>query len=142
MSELTAKISPISHGQLISVSEDVYYTFYRFKRYELNLEEKDSRNQKVLFSNLDTEKMTGEEMIPDENMEPVEDEAIRNIMIEKLKQAIVGLRPAEREILDLIYFQGFSERQAGALLKINQSVVNKKKMRALKKMRFFMEHNY
>ena len=52
-------------------------------------------------------------MIPDENMEPVEDEAIRNIMIEKLKQAIVGLRPAEREILDLIYFQGFqSGRQA------------------------------
>ena len=86
--------------------------------------------------------MTGEEMIPDENMEPVEDEAVRNIMIEKLKQAIVGLRPAEREILDLIYFQGFSERQAGALLKINQSVVNKKKLRALKKMRFFMEHNY
>lgn len=113
MSELTAKISPISHGQLISVSEDVYYTFYRFKRYELNLEEKDSRNQKVLFSNLDTGKMTGEEMIPDENMEPVEDEAVRNIMIEKLKQAIVGLRPAEREILDLIYFQGFqSGRQA------------------------------
>lgn len=37
------------HGQLISVSEDVYYTFYKFKRYELNLEEKDSRNQKVLF---------------------------------------------------------------------------------------------
>lgn len=81
-------------------------------------------------------KMTGEEMIPDENMEPVEDEAVRNIMIEKLKQAIVELHPAEREILDLIYFQGFSERQAGALLKIEQSVVNKKKMRALKKCGF------
>lgn len=36
--------------QLVPVEEKVYYAYYRAKRYEKNLEEKDARNRKVLFS--------------------------------------------------------------------------------------------
>lgn len=52
-------------GQLIPVSQDVYLTYYRMKRRELHLEEKDMAHGVFHYSALDTEETTGENGIPD-----------------------------------------------------------------------------
>ena len=51
-------------GQLIPVSQDVYLTYYRMKRRELHLEEKDMAHGVFHYSALDTEETTGENGIP------------------------------------------------------------------------------
>ena len=77
--------------QMITVDEEVYYAYYRAKRYEKYLEEKDRRNRKVLFSNLDTETTTGEEIIPDVGAISVEALVTDALMIERIKECLVSL---------------------------------------------------
>lgn len=68
-------------GHLVEVTKDVYLTYYRVERHTKTLDEKDVRNGKVSYSDLDTEETLGEEMVPDPNAESVEDKAVGNILI-------------------------------------------------------------
>ena len=67
-------------GILVEVSEEVYRAYYSIERHTRTLDEKDTRNGKVLYSDLDTKELLGEEMIPDTDYEPVEYTSIHNIL--------------------------------------------------------------
>lgn len=101
--------------QIIPVSEDVYYAYYRARRYEKYLEEKDKRNRKVLFSNLDTETTTGEEMIPDEGAISIEALVTDALMIERIKECLESLGEEETEIVRVLFYENKSEREAAAV---------------------------
>ena len=49
----------------IQVTREVYQAYYGFERHLRTLEEKDTRNGTVRYSDLDTEETLGEELIPD-----------------------------------------------------------------------------
>ena len=63
-------------GILVDVSKEVYRAYYSIERHTRTLDEKDIRNGKVLYSDLDTDELLGEDMIPDMTSERVEDSAI------------------------------------------------------------------
>lgn len=125
--------------QMIPVDEEVYYAYYRAKRYEKYLEEKDRRNRKVLFSNLDTETTTGEEMIPDGGAISVEALVIDALMIERIKECLVSLGEEEKEIVRVLFYDNRSEREAAAIWGISQPAVHKRKNRVLTQLRGMLE---
>ena len=49
-------------GILVDVSKEVYHAYYSIERHTRTLDEKDTRNGKVLYSELGTEEVLGEEM--------------------------------------------------------------------------------
>lgn len=124
--------------QLVPVEEKVYYAYYRARRYEKNLEEKDARNRKVLFSNLDTEMMNGEEMIPDMETRSVEAFVIETLMMERMRKSLELLGEEEKEIVRVLFYENMSEREAAAEWGISQPAVHKRKNRVLTQLRNMM----
>ena len=127
------------NGELINVSEEVYLTYYRMRSRERYLDQKDIRNGKVLYSNLDTDETTGEEGIPDLAAESVEDMAIQKVMADKLHQCLDLLSAHERELLIEIYFNEKSEVQLAKELGILQQTISYQKLKILKKLQKMMK---
>lgn len=84
---------------LVEVTKEVYVTYYRMRRREQFLEEKDDRNGKVLYCDLDTEEVLGEEMIPDRVSPDVQDAVIARLMAEKLHAGLKKLPEGGAEAL-------------------------------------------
>ena len=86
-------------GILVDVSKEVYHAYYSIERHTRTLDEKDTRNGKVLYSDLDTDELLGEEVLPDRNAERVEDSAICSILCEELHYQLAMLPAQDRYIL-------------------------------------------
>ena len=132
-------VSHLIINQLINVSEEVYLTYYRMRSRERYLDQKDIRNGKVLYSNLDSDETTGEEGIPDLGAESVEDAAIRKVMADKLHQCLDLLPAHERELLKEIYFNEKSEVQIAKEMGMLQRTLNYRKHNILKKLQEMMK---
>ena len=127
-------------NQQVKVSEKVYRTYYGLQRKAKTLEEKDRRNGKVLYSNLDTSEILGEEMIPDIGTAYVEDMVIAKLMSEKLHRCISLLPKGEQELIQAIYFDQVSERKLSEKIGIHYMTLHDRKIRILKKLRKMMEN--
>lgn len=75
--------------ELVEVTEEVYYAYHQEERRTRTLEKKDLRNGKVLYSDLDTREISGEEAIPDDDAISVEDIAVANVLYGKLHRCLV-----------------------------------------------------
>jgi RNA polymerase sigma factor (sigma-70 family) len=122
------------NGELISVSEEVYLTYYRMESRARYLDRKDILHGKVLYSNLDTNETTGEEGISDLGAENVEDAVVRRIMSDKLHQCLARLSAQERELIIEIFFNEKSESQLAKELGTHHQTINYRKQRILKKL--------
>ena len=85
-------------GQLVPVSEEIYDTYYRMKRRELYLEERDKAHGVFYYSTLDTKDMNGEDAIPDLVSPHVEDEVMDKLIAEKLRECLSQLTKTETGI--------------------------------------------
>ena len=65
----------------------------------------------------------------------VEEIVNRRLMIEALCVAVDSLEPIDRQIIELLFFRGCTQREAAERLGISQSSVNRHKKRALSKLR-------
>lgn len=82
-------------GQFISVSEEIYLTYYRMKRQKQHLEEKDRSHGVFYYSALDTEETSGEDAIPDIVSPKIEDLVMDKLLAEKLHQCLSQLTKEE-----------------------------------------------
>ena len=123
----------------VKVSETVYRTYYGLQRRDKTLEEKDRRNGRMLYSNLDTSETLGEERIPDMSTVAVEDMVIVKLMSEKLHRCIGLLPKDEQELIQAIYFDQLSERKLSKKMGIHYMTLHDRKIRILKKLRKMME---
>jgi len=121
-------------GNLVEVSEEVYRAYYGIERHLLTLNEKDERNGKTLYSDLDTAETLREEMIPDLDALSVEDAAIAHILCNQLHHALKLLPLEEKKLIDAIYFEGLSERQLSERIGVHYMTLHNRKVRILKKL--------
>lgn len=121
-------------GNLVEVTEDVYRVYYGMERRLLTLNERDARNGKTLYSDLDTSEILGEEMIPDCDAASVEDAAIALILHDQLHRALKLLSPIEQELIYAIYFEGLSERQLSKQSGVHYMTIHNRKAKILKKL--------
>ena len=129
-------------GHLVEVTKDVYLTYYRVERHTKTLDEKDVRNGKVSYSDLDTEETLGEEMVPDPNAESVEDKAVGNILLQELRQCLAQLPLEEQNLIRALYFEELTEREYAKQINISQKAVNKRRHKILSKLRALMKIKY
>lgn len=128
-----------AQGQMVEVTREVYLTYYGIERHTRTLDEKDVRNGKVLYSDLDTEETLGEEMLPDFDAEPVEDAAVDNVLAGELKRCLAMLPAEDLALIRALYYEGLTEREYARKIKLSQKGVNKRRHKILDKLRAMMK---
>lgn len=126
-------------GQLVPVTEEVYLTYYRMKRRELHLEEKDTAHGVFYYSALDTEETNGEDAIPDRTSPRVEDMVMDKLIAEKLHQCLSQLTKEEQELIFTLFFQNKSEHQLAAETGIPRMTLHDRKVKILRTLKKLME---
>lgn len=97
-------------GELVEVSPEVYYAYFRMERQERGQEEKKQRNSVVSYDALDSDETVGLETVPDLTAPSLDDLMMMRELRHQLRCAIRALPPGERELIQAIYFEGLSER--------------------------------
>ena len=122
------------HGMLMEVSEDVYREFYKTKRRQKYLEERSAKNGEFSYDMLTTESFHGEDILCCETADAGEI-AVRRIMLDRLRQALLLLTEDEQRLVLEIFGEEQSERALAKKYGISQAAIHKRKDRILKKLR-------
>ena len=125
-------------GDLIEVSKDVYYAYFRMERQERTQEEKQKRNAVVSYDALDGDGVVGAECIADITTPSMEEMMIAKELHEKLNRAIATLPRAERELIKAIYFDELTEEKYAKRNGMSQTGVNYRHGKILSKLKMFL----
>lgn len=125
-------------GTLVEVSREVYEAYYRSANHSEYLDKMERHKGKVLFSDLDSEGIIGEEMIPDQSVN-IEERAIMSILADKLRYCITLLSEEDQALIHALYFLGFTEREYAEKMGLSQSAIHKRKQRTIKKLQKYFK---
>ena len=126
-------------GKLVEVTPEVYYAYFRMERQERGQEEKKQRNEVMSYDALDDGDMVGMESIADLTSPSVEEAAMTREIYEKLHRAVAALPKAERELIQAIYYDGFTEKEYACFSGLSQQGVSYRLRKILSKLRNFMD---
>ncbi len=126
------------NGTQVTVSREVYTVYYRTERHAAALKEKDARHGTTSYHALDTDERLGEELLRDPEAS-VEEQAIANLLREKLRRSIALLSKPEQELIRALYFEELTERQLSCRVGIPQQTINYKRRRILQKLKKLMK---
>ena len=124
---------------LMETDEDGYRSFYKEYRRERYIEEEAHRAGQVSLNALDSDELDGTSIVEDTS-EPFEEKILRKLMIEKLPEAIEVLSEEEKELIEMLYFEGMTERQITTVTGVPQTTINYRRKRILKKLSDFFEN--
>lgn len=125
-------------GEMVEVSPDVYYAYFRMERQERGQEEKKQRNAVVSFDALDSLEMNGAEALQDLITSSPEQQIISNEIKEMLHRAVDALPRAERELVKAIFFEGLTEQQYAAVSGTSQQGVSYRLRKILSKLKMLL----
>ena len=123
----------------VFVSEEVYKAYRQMKRQERTQTEKDAHNGLINYEMLATETIPGEDLLCDPLQTSVEETALSAVMCCKLYECLDMLLPAERELVNRIYFMGYSLRRLSAETGIPYMTIQHRKVKILAKLKKLME---
>ena len=123
----------------VFVSEEVYKTYRQMKRQERTQAEKDARNGLISYEMFTTETIPGEDLLCDPLQSSVEEAAFYAVTCCKLYKCLDMLLPAERELINRIYFMGYSLRQLSAETGVPYMTIQHRKVKILAKLKKLME---
>ena len=123
------------HGMLMEVTQEEYIRFYQEQRRQKYLDERSENNVDMLT----TDTMNGADILVSPE-EPVDEQAIRQVMVDKLKYCFLRLTPDEMELIYALFYEGLTERQYADRKGIYHNAVHKKKQRILRKIKNFLEN--
>lgn len=126
-------------GNLIELSEDVYYAYFRMERQERWQDEKKLKHNVLSYDALDDGEMIGVESVADLTCSSMEELAIAKELSERLHKALAALPQAERNLIRAIYFEGQSEREYANQHGCSQNKVFKQRKKILSKLRLFLD---
>ena len=119
-------------GEAVEVPKDLYLAYFKMRRQERGLVEKDEYNGTLHYNDLDTDEILGVESFSSNEDETVEDVAIRHILTQELHKAINSLSDADRELIYALYFEGLSQRELSRRTGIPQKTIDNRKARILR----------
>ena len=125
-------------GKLVEVTPDVYYAYFRMERQERWQEEKQQGHAVVSYDALDDGETVGVEVVPDLTTPSMEEAVMTREIHEKLHRALDALPKAERELIQAIYFDGFTEKEYAVSSGLSQQGVSYRLRKVLSKLRIFM----
>ena len=118
------------HDMLMEVDEEFYTEFYRERRREKYLRERAIDKGDLYYNSLDTDEFCGEDILidPDEN---VAEQVTNKLMAEHIRYIVSLLPSDERELIEALFFKGYSERQWSKISGIPQKTINDRKKKIL-----------
>ena len=122
------------HGMLMEVSEADYRDFYKAKRRQKYVNEEAVRIGVFSYHALDTDEMSGEEILVDKSP-PIDEQVVKKMDIEAMLLCFSKLDEADRKLLSAIYFDSKSERQLSIETGVPQKTINDRKRRAISKLK-------
>lgn len=122
-------------GKLVEVTPDVYYAYFRMERQERWQEEKQQGHAVVSYDALDDGETVGVEVVPDLTTPSMEEAVMTREIHEKLHRAVDALPKAERELIQAIYFDGFTEKEYAVSSGLSQQGVSYRLRKVLSKLR-------
>lgn len=127
------------HGMLMEVTPEEYIRFYQEQRRQKYLDERSESNGDISVDMLTTDAMNGADILVSPE-EPVDEQAIRQVMMDKLKSALLLLTADEMDLIYALFYEGLTERQYADQKGVYRNAVHKKKQRILKKIKNFLEN--
>lgn len=127
------------HGMLMEVTQEEYIRFYQEQRRQKYLDERSENNGDISVDMLTTDTMNGADILVSPE-EPVDEQAIRQVMVDKLKSCFLRLTADEMELIYALFYEGLTERQYADRKGIYHNAVHKKKQRILRKIKNFLEN--
>lgn len=123
---------------VMEVDETAYYDFYKEENREDYRQKLAIRNNVISMESLISGEFNECNLVADEG-EALDEKVMREMMIEKLPEAIATLTDEEKEIIHQLYFNHISERDLGKILGVPRTTISYRKDRALKKLKKFFE---
>lgn len=117
----------------------------QYQEYDLKVEKfvLDEEKQKVFFiqSREDSlERLIEADVQFEDEDSNVEDIVIKTIMIQKLKENVELLNHDEIEMINALFYKGYTEREYAKITGIPQKTINDRKLRTLRKLKKLMEN--
>ena len=128
----------ILDGKYYEVSKETYQKYKKEHDHSKMLREYENEVHIFSLDAMAAEDITGHDIIADTSVN-VEEEAIHNLMLEKLREVLKGLSSDELNIIEQIYTYGRTEREMATELGISQVAVHKQKLKVLDKLKKFLE---
>ena len=126
-------------GNLIEVSEDVYYAYFRMDRQERWQEEKKQDHDVVSYDALDNGETVGAEAIQDMNSPGMEELVIANELKKRLHNIVAALPKPERELIQAIYFEDIPVSDYAKRVGLSHRGINKQRKRILSKLKMLLD---
>ena len=128
----------IIDGNYYEVSKETYQKLKKEHDHSKRLEKYENEAVILSLDALVTEDHNGYDFVADPDVN-VEDEAIQNVMIGKLRAILKSLSGKELELIHMLYELNKSEREIAEKLDISQNAVHKQKKKLLAKLKKFLE---
>ena len=139
------KMYPEAGEEVISLlrttERKMQYQEYDLKTEQTIISQEDQTITTIPSREDSLERLAEQEVQFAEEAESVEETALRKLQYEQLHKALSLLPDDERELIDSLFFQGQTERQAAECMGIYRNAVHKRKNRILKKLKKFFEKN-
>lgn len=129
---------PVS-GYLLEVPQEDYVDFYKEKRRRKYTHEESVLHGEISYDALDNDELIGEELLRD-IFTDVEDEAITNVMVFKLRQALFTLSEKEMELVVALFFHEKSERKLSEETGVPNMTIHDRKVKVLAKLKKLLKN--
>ena len=126
------------HGMLMEVDEEFYEDFYRQKNRDEYLTWR-TKNKDVSYQDYDTEDCSGEDMLVDPD-EDIVTQVTDKLMAEHVRYIVSLLPSDERELIEALFFKGYSERQWSRISGVPQRTICYRKNVILQKLKKILKN--
>ena len=128
-------------GCLIEVMREQYTDFYRDKERWRYLQKLDTKNSLLSLDGFVDSEGNALDFIADETV-GVEETVIHSMMLDRLNAALPLLSDDEQTLIRAIFFDGVSTKEIARMENVDQSTVNRQKLKILAKLRKIMESRF
>ena len=139
------KMYPEADEEVISLlrttERKMQYQEYDLKTEQTIISQEDQTITTIPSREDSLERLAEQEVQFAEEAESVEETVLWKLQYEQLHKALSLLPDDERELIDRLFFQGQTEREAAECMGIYRNAVHKRKNHILKKLKKFFEKN-
>lgn len=125
-------------GRMIEVTEEQYREFYKYKRREKYLEERDKAHRLQHYSDLDTNEILGEEMFSYPEEVGVEEQVVDKMLLENLLRCVRELPEEDQIYIHALFYLKKTEREYAEELGLTQATVNYHRTRIISTLKEMM----
>ena len=112
------------HGMLMEVMPEQYIDFYRTKNRQRYLDKRSIEKGDISIDMLTTPEFNGENILASE--ENVEDQVIKQVMLDKLRACLSMLTEEEMELIHFLFYKEKSETELSSFYGISQQAISKR----------------